>query len=467
MVLGLLIRYCLGLYLGTGDVYLWHLLAVRTAYGLRIYDYPGFAYPPVWGYILGFCAKLGALISDPAKFAIYIPSFERARIMSGMFNTAPLSPEFNLIFRTPLFVADVLVGFILYQFVNDLGKNDSRATIAFSLWFFNPLVIWTSAVQSQFDVFSTLFSLLAVILCYRRNFLWSGLMLGLGFMSKTSSILLAPILLAFIASTENYEQSMSSFKLSLGRVKSITKAVSKFIIGCMGGVTATGLPWLASSGEFYQFAKWTLGLGLTKGLVVGGFSPWFIIYIPMCQWVEYWVSDNSILVTFFLQTTMVVLLVFLGLITLIAAYKKPLEALLFGLTVAMGIVYMTMPLVNSQYLVWILPFLVLNILVFKKGKFPFLLITLSGASYECSLMGPWYALGGLAAYTRILEVDAITNGVINYLLHPGFLNSYLARDITLLVTSIGVMGIIWMLYDGACCIRQTLKTCSLKETIDR
>lgn len=187
----------------------------------------------------------------------------------------------------------------------------------------------------------------------------------------------------------------------------------------------------------------------------------------MYRWVEYWVSDNSTLVTSFLQTTMVVLLVCLGFITLLAASKDPLKTLLFGSTVAMGIAYMTMPVVNSQYLIWVIPFLALGILLFNKGKFPFSLITLSGTAYECSLMGPWYALGGLAAYTRILEVDAVTSGVMNYLLHPGFLNSYLPRDMMLLVTSIGLVGIIWMLYDGACCIRQTLKAVTPKETIDK
>ena len=184
-VLGILLRYALGLYTSDSyDVEVWYRTGLSILHGTGVYDRMYFAYPPVWGYILGFFVKIGGLFFDPQSFAAEVPELQGLSLMTGMISMTITSPVFNFIFKTPLFIFDFLIGYVLYRFVYEMTGSIDKAKKAFTLWFFNPLIIIVSALHGTFDVIATLFTLLAVIFIYKNNYFWGGITWMLGILTK-------------------------------------------------------------------------------------------------------------------------------------------------------------------------------------------------------------------------------------------------------------------------------------------
>lgn len=52
------------------------------------------------------------------------------------------------------------------------------------LWFFCPVVVYMCGIQAQFDCFSALMALLAVLLMRKEKFLLAGMMLALAMLLK-------------------------------------------------------------------------------------------------------------------------------------------------------------------------------------------------------------------------------------------------------------------------------------------
>jgi hypothetical protein len=108
-VLGLLVRYALGVYTSWHDNVEWYNVGVNSIYNVSLYERGGFAYPPVWGYVLEFSSRIGGLFFNPAGFAHYSPQLESASSGGAIWGISPTvtSPVFNLIFKTPLFIVEI------------------------------------------------------------------------------------------------------------------------------------------------------------------------------------------------------------------------------------------------------------------------------------------------------------------------------------------------------------------------
>jgi len=437
---GMILRYLFGLYTSdSNDVEVWYRTGLSILYGLDVYERAYFAYPPVWGYILGFFVKIGGLILDSRDFARNVLELKSLFLITGNVSTTITSPTFNFIFKTPLFIADLLIGYILYKFVLELTQNIKKAKTAFLLWFFNPLVIIVSAIHGTFDVIATLFTLLVVILIYKKNYFLGGAMWMFGILTKLFPIYFMPLLIGVILSMI-FCNSANIFE----KFKKIVRNLSWFIFGAIFAFVTILVPIL-----YLKTLENATGVFriVETGVGVGGISPWFIRYIPEYRWILNWAYNNTHIILKYSNIIELSFLSVVGTIAFLLGYRNPAKALSYGSVATLSIVYLTAPFVWYQYLIWMIPFLIVVSMVFEsKYRYILTIITYSGLLFYFSLMNIWHLMLPLAVYTNILNVDSIISATQIFWMEKGIINVYLRDDLKLVSCLFGVLGIILCLF---------------------
>ncbi len=226
---------------------------------------------------------------------------------------------YTLVFlvKLPLLILDILTGLLLYHLVQSEGLDKRRAIFAFWLWFLNPYVVLVNELWGAVDLLPTFLVLLTLsYLKPDRKKLRAAVAFGAATAFKLFPILLLPV-----------------FSLIGKRSKFNYLLVASGVLGVavyLGWVTYAGLnPWLTlrEYGQFTQYFDeyavsspngYTLGL-CTVGLVVA--------YSLLA---EKWAGGMSGLVS----GTVLVFLVFFSL-----ANWSP------------------------QFLIWLIPFLVLDVVL--------------------------------------------------------------------------------------------------------
>jgi len=445
-ILGLVIRYSLGLYTSwSNDVEIWYWIGMSILHGTGLYERMGFFYPPVWGYILGFFIKVAAFFIDPKDFAVEVPALRELSLITGMINTTITSPLFNVVFKTPLFISDLLIGLTLYKFIYDTTQDIRKAKKAFIMWFFNPLVIAVSAMHGMFDTIAVFFALLSMIFVYKGKYFLGGSAWMLGILTKIYPIYFVFAFLVFIVSA-----SYSKEKNIIAAIRNAIRNILAFILGATLSLLLVMLP-LFLSGTFDEFLRFVFA-GRTIGLIVGGFSVWFIKNIPSFRWVAIWAYNNSAIVIKYSIMISLLLLCILGLYMLFHLLKvrtKDEQALylIYGMILTLVIIYLTSPITQPQYLTWIIPFLVLYTILYNpKFKYIIYTISISGIMFYFSLESPLAFFLPLAVYTNVIHVQTVCSIIKSYWYMHGFLNTFLRKDLELISSAMGVISLLTCLY---------------------
>jgi hypothetical protein len=140
-----------------------------------------FIYPPLTYFTLGIFRVLVKPFTDPA----FIPQLMNnpAQVYSnpGLF-------QHLFLFKIPYLFVDIGLAFILAN----LFKQQKRKKLAFGLWMFNPLVLYTTFMIGQLDLLPTFFCVLAVYLAMKEKKDFSLVSLGIGGSYKMFPLLFIP-----------------------------------------------------------------------------------------------------------------------------------------------------------------------------------------------------------------------------------------------------------------------------------
>jgi hypothetical protein len=429
-VISILLRYALGIYTSwTFDVETWYRTATSVLVGADLYDRFYFVYPPIWGYILGGSAKIASLFFDPSTFGYQIQS---ATISSPLFRFEIVtSPLFNLIFKTPLIISDVLVGIMIYKFIHELTGDIKRSKVGFIVWAFNPLVISVSAIHGTFDTLATLFALIAMILAYRQTYLWSGAALALGTLTKIFPIFLIPIIIGFIFSR----------KYLLKNQVILLKKSLIFSVGFTSFIFIVVSPYLIH-GTYTNVIN--VLLSRNAAIEPGGLSGWilFLIYFPS-QYNQLLEGNLSLMVL--ISTIIISISASLIGITISRSGGKLRDIFLASIAV-LSFIYLLSPVLLPQYLIWIFPFLIITYLCLRIYKYAFIILSATGLIYFYSVQGIWHLFYPLAVFTESINFDAITANTNIYLNASGLLTPYLHIDVILVVALITICVLISMIF---------------------
>jgi hypothetical protein len=398
--------------------------------GSDLYDRFYFVYPPIWGYILGGSAKIATLFFDPANFAYQIQS---DNISSPLFRFGIVtSPIFNVIFKTPLIISDVLIGIMIYQFIYKLTGDIKRSKVGFMVWAFNPLVISISAIHGTFDTLATLFALIAMILAYRQAYFWSGAALALGTLTKIFPIFLIPTVVGFIFSRKHVLEN----RIALLRQNVI------FILGLALIIFIVVSPYLFD--ETYTEVIYVL-LSRNESIEPGGLSAWMLFLILLPSQYNHLLEGNLTLVVLISTMTISVSASLIGIG--ISKSGGKLQGIFLASIAVLSCIYLLSPVLLPQYLLWIFPFLIITYLCFVRiYKYPLIILSATGLIYFYSVHGIWHIFYPLAVFTKSINFDSITTNTNMYVSTSGLLTPYLYLDLILVATLITISVLILMIF---------------------
>jgi len=355
VAIGLLVRYALAIYSAEGDTVTFAAAAASMAYGQQPYTYL-VNYPPGWVFLLGLLGRTySALFS--AGTIVYVPSglLTLSTPQPPWFEpTYFLSVGFNLLLKSVLFVFDLLTGVLAYVMIKERTHSQRMATYGLVFWFLNPFVISVSAIHGTYDSIPAFLVLLAYYFALKNDHLFSGISLGLGTVMKVFPIVLFPVFLFLF-----WDFTRPAWRAFL-------RALGMFSAG-VGFVLAL-LFW--PPGMLSQWFTAFFVSGNRGNQAFGGFNQWALLSLPGTNPVLDFLTKNA---TEVIVGSVVVLAFSFLLIARRTASSPPRsgsESTVYWdgtFLLAVCLVYLIVPVFQSQYILWVLPWVVLVLMV--HGRF--------------------------------------------------------------------------------------------------
>ncbi|MEM0441474.1 MAG: hypothetical protein QXY84_01180 [Candidatus Caldarchaeum sp.] len=301
-----LVRLALAPFFGhSWDIYVWIRSGEMFTKGTDVYtvksltDFPwGFyTYPPLWLYWLGF-----------------------ANSLSSQFNNLNL---YILMIKLPVLIADLVVAVLITKIAAEMNLLHIRGKASL-LWLFNPLVILISAVWGMFDTIAVAFSLAGLLFGLRSRYGLAAFLLGIGAAVKIYPVLLMLPLLLY---------------MKFQRQQPFSNILKTFAMGA-AGVVIPAAPYLPNPVPLiekllYHFSN------------IGQFTYWmalaFIAPTPLIPVVSYGLFAAVLYVGYQKQM------------------KQQSSSILFDLSLLTLLAFLaTSSKVNVQYVLWVLPFLLIH-----------------------------------------------------------------------------------------------------------
>ncbi len=440
LVAGILVRLALApLTSWTDDVYPFYRVITDMAGGLDPYQSSFYTYPPLFAYTLFPLFTLLGLFLNPESYAAFVPSMGPTAELTSMLVTTVTAPIFNLVLKLPLIGADLGVALLIRRWASDVyGQKHGRTALV--LWFLNPLVIWVTAVQGQFDVIPVFFTLASGYLILRRRFLFGGISLGIAVLFKLFPFfLVVPFLFLILGVKRRGSES--------GARRGLPLQPLSFVLGLSLSLAALGIPLLLT-----RFIDVVL-LRRSQFAPAGGFSPLFILHLDIWEGLP---GAEGILAAlpqvaspYFLVVPIVA-----SMLTGIVLWRRAstltrwpsVETLCVLSVVSMVALYSVLGLVNPQHLLWILPFLILVSPRWRSLGRLVVVISLAGLAYLFSLQGPAVFFYPLAVFTPLLNVESLDVQVRAYWALGGLISTRLQQDLLFAAGGIGYAALVAAAY---------------------
>lgn len=240
-----------------------------------------------------------------------------------------INPSLVLTLKLPSILADLLMGLLILQVLQKFGIGRSQAEFGFKLWMLNPVTIWISSVSGHFDAIPTLFTLYALMSMLEGKSRRAGLSLGLGGAWKLWPFTLFPLFLLF-------ERKTAIFRIS--RLRHLTNFTAFTLLPV--GIIAATYQLLPGARYLNLYSPSAVPAGY--GLVLG--------YIIPVQPIGYWLAG--------IPLTLTILVLFLALV-----FQSELKATLDisnGLILAQLMLFLSLSPSSSNYMIWLLPFLIID-----------------------------------------------------------------------------------------------------------
>lgn len=198
-LLGLIIRIVLGLFLTYNfDVSHWATVIENIRSGNGLYELDGYYYSPPWGYILAFISSIGDVLGVGDFGARVSDALSVEQFTEWHFTATLTTLSFNILVKTPLFICDLVVAYVIRWIILERTKDIKKANYGFGIWLMCPLVIVISSINGMFDTISVLMVLLCVVFLMKDNCFMAGAMFGLAVLTKFFPIFLVFMLIAYV-----------------------------------------------------------------------------------------------------------------------------------------------------------------------------------------------------------------------------------------------------------------------------
>jgi Gpi18-like mannosyltransferase len=288
------------------------------AYSLHINPLYYWSYGPVWLYII---------------LAVY-PFYLLASLVQ------PSELLLNFIIKLPLIVGDMVLAFCLYRLSLRVTQNESIAKKVAVAWLFNPLVIFVSSIHGMFDQLPALFTVISLAFLLDRRIKLSAASLAIALSLKLYAVFLVPFLILPIAK-ENGRKALEFLAIFLGTTLLLYSP--------------------------YLIDPKTIGILISVYTGYEGFGTFLGHPIGLAAFISYNTLPSSLV---FILTNQLLCL-FLPALSLLMLYlwkKQQLFSLGFNFTnrniaVILLTYFLAYQFVHPQFVIWVLPFLLMAYLV--------------------------------------------------------------------------------------------------------
>ena len=196
LILGAILRLAIAPFFADPfDFAFWTSTAFDVRTGSGIYLNYDFWYTPLWGYVISLMSPLIDLFN-------FVPSQE---LWIGMSNDDLSTGDgwvasigTIVVLKIPLIAADVVNGLLINKIVRKITDDDKKALYASIMWVFNPLSIWISSGQGQFDTIALMFILLGILAYLDGSLAVCGLSVSAAVMTKAFPAFMVLPMLALI-----------------------------------------------------------------------------------------------------------------------------------------------------------------------------------------------------------------------------------------------------------------------------
>lgn len=328
------------------------------AYSLQVNPLYYWSYGPVWLYMI-----LGV-------YPFYL-------VLSFLL---PSELLLNFIIKLPLIASDLLLAYCLYYLSHKVTGNQRLAKIVAAGWLFNPYVIFVSSVHGMFDQLPALFALLSLTLLLNRRFKLSAVSLAIAFSLKLYVILTIPFLILPIAK------------------KKVSQALS--FLAVFGGTTLlVYLPYLLDTHTLDTLVSVYFGYA--------GFGKFLGYPVGLASFIHYTNLPSPLV---FIVTNQFFTMLLPALLALTYYLWKKRQLCTFDLhivnrniAVVLLICFLAYQFVHAQFIVWVLPFLLIAHSVSHK---------LRGWLYHSIWLSMfmWYLFQGVQTFVSVALIPATSWG---------------------------------------------------------
>ncbi|MGC2789681.1 MAG: glycosyltransferase 87 family protein [Thermoplasmata archaeon] len=433
-MIGLFIRYAVAVYSAEGDTAGFAASALSMAYGQGPYAYLT-NYPPGWLYLLGLLGRAFSLFSAPANILTVPPGLNSLVVLPFASYEPTFYPTvaFDLVLKSIYFVFDVLLGVLLYVMIRERIPDPRAATAGIALWMLNPLVITVSAIHGTFDGITAFLALLAYYLATKRDFLFSGISLGLGAVIGVFTLVLVPVFLLL-----TWDTSRSSGG-------TLAKPLGLFALG-LGGMMALVFWPPGSLTNWLTF----FFVGTSRGNEpFGGFNQWSVLSIGSLNGVAVTLGANATLVVVAMVVVAALALIFIAIRTARAPRISGPGFLAYWdgtLLLSLCAAYLLVPFVQSQYLLWVLPWVVLALAVYVRytlwSGLSYVTLT-AGATlyYLFGVTSPLFFFEPLAFNTHLLGLGVVRNSLFTWAVWSPLLRPFFVIPVAVILVVSAWVGV--------------------------
>lgn len=334
-----------------------------------------------------------------------------------------VSPLFLVLWKLPLLCFDLLTGILIYCFAKTLASDSKTPKRCFLIWLFNPFTLAVSYLNGSYDIVVAFFILLGAFFLFKENYFSAGLSFGLGTLAKTSPIFIA-IPLSVVLLFRGLRNSFNAPNL-----RNNAELFLKFAAGCI-------VPLVFFMPLFTEYAG-LMYSGISKEIsILGGLNQWFFAGDPNKS--RLLNQHIGVIQTVFSYYPVICFVLALSL-TVLLELKH--EAILLTTAFFTGLIYLFLPItLQPQYLLWIMPLLV--VLCCKRRSFiwPISVFSAAGFLYYMSLQGPQTFLYPLAMFTRLYNPQELIDNISSYVNSQGIISQYLRQDLSTVFGGIGFLG---------------------------
>jgi hypothetical protein len=411
------------------DMYIWRVnQALAFEYHINPFYMPAYinqsaqvffwSYTPLWLFTILSLYPIYAFsahpVYNPDPQELWKKGFESIPINPGesykSFIPSDL-PLLTTLIKLPLIIADILIALLLFEIVKKY-TDEKKAYYVLWIWLLNPYVIWISSVWGMFDGIPTLFTILTLYFFIKNQYNKSAFCLAIAILFKIYPIILVPVLALIYYKQNRRVANALRYFFICGACVALVSFFSYFSFALIFGQepfnTSITLTWQLFKGraspDYY-------GKNLFFGLTPLSFLE------PLFELGKF--SLN-------IPLSPILMVSSLAIILYMVYREKHFTTLKIISYVALThfAIYLTYSVVNEQYLIWVLPFLLILSATQKKSLTE-------------------YAYWGVSILAMLFMVIHYQN--LSYFISPSLMNVAAFTSPRLIIPNVSLQSIIMLI----------------------